>query len=202
VLLIGQTALQCSHTSEWVPFVVLAVLKIGRLDEIIYYVRTRRDVNSRETEACLRRSQKFSRTLEFGTSTFMDLTLKGLWPVVNASTLIAYGMTSRPILPSLMRLRETSLRQRTPSRVGWGLGSPSSPPSQDAKDNKIFEQVELTMPVLAVGGEKSFGPLQAVIMRHVATNVQEAVVAGSGHWLMEERPAETVALIRNFLDSP
>src|SRR6266566_357188 len=37
--------------------------------------------------------------------------------------------------------------------------------------------------------------------RHVATNVQEAVVAGSGHWLMEERPAETVALIRTFLDA-
>src|SRR6266481_1436115 len=74
--------------------------------------------------------------------------------------------------------------------------------SQDAKDNKIFEQVKLTMPVLAVGGERSFGSLQAVIMRHVATNVREVIVAGSGHWLMEERPAETVALIRNFLDSP
>jgi pimeloyl-ACP methyl ester carboxylesterase len=73
--------------------------------------------------------------------------------------------------------------------------------SQDAKDNKIFEQVKLSMPVLAVGGEKSFGSLQAVIMRHVASNVQEAVVAGSGHWLMEERPAETVALIRTFLDA-
>jgi len=73
--------------------------------------------------------------------------------------------------------------------------------SQDAKDNKILEQTKLTMPVLAVGGEKSFGPLQAVIMRYVATNVQEAVVAGSGHWLMEERPAETVALLRSFLDA-
>ena len=72
---------------------------------------------------------------------------------------------------------------------------------QDAKDNQIFEQVKLTMPVLAVGGEKSFGPTQAVIMRHVATHVQEAVIAGSGHWLMEERPVETVALIREFLDS-
>ena len=73
--------------------------------------------------------------------------------------------------------------------------------SQDAKDNKIFEQTKLTMPVLAVGGEKSMGPLQAVIMRNVATNVREAVVAGSGHWLMEERPVETVALIRGFLDA-
>src|ERR1700726_424841 len=74
--------------------------------------------------------------------------------------------------------------------------------SQDAKDNKVFEQTKLTMPVMAVGGEKSFGPLQAVIMRHVATNVQEEVVASSGHWLMEEKPAYTVALIRKFLDGP
>lgn len=74
--------------------------------------------------------------------------------------------------------------------------------SQDATDNKLFEQVELTMPILAVGGEKSFGAVQAVIMRHVATNVREAVVRGSVHWLMEERPKYTVKLIRDFLDSP
>ena len=73
--------------------------------------------------------------------------------------------------------------------------------SQDAKDNKLFEQTKLLMPVLAVGGEKSFGALQAVIMRHVATNVQEAVVSGSGHWLMEERSVETVASIRSFLEA-
>ena len=73
--------------------------------------------------------------------------------------------------------------------------------SQDAKDNQMFEQTKLSMPVLAVGGEKSFGSMQAVIMRHVATNVEEAVVKGSGHWLMEERPRETVALIRAFLDA-
>jgi len=74
--------------------------------------------------------------------------------------------------------------------------------STDAADNRVFEQVKLTMPVLAVGGEKSFGALQAVIMRHVATNVQEAVVPRSGHWLMEESPAYTVSLVRGFLDSP
>jgi pimeloyl-ACP methyl ester carboxylesterase/quercetin dioxygenase-like cupin family protein len=72
----------------------------------------------------------------------------------------------------------------------------------DAADNKVFEQVKLTMPVLAVGGEKSFGALQAVIMRHVAINVQEAVVPRSGHWLMEESPVYTVDLVRKFLDSP
>lgn len=74
--------------------------------------------------------------------------------------------------------------------------------STDAADNKVFEQVKLTMPVLAVGGEKSFGALQAVIMRHVAVNVQEAVVPHSGHWLMEESPDYTVGLVRKFLESP
>lgn len=74
--------------------------------------------------------------------------------------------------------------------------------SQDAKDNKVFEKTKLTMPVLAVGGEKSFGPLQAVIMRHVANNVQQEVVPASGHWLMEESPDYTIALIRKFLDAP
>ena len=66
----------------------------------------------------------------------------------------------------------------------------------------IRDRVKLMMPVLGVGGEKSFGALQAVIMRHVAINVQEAVVPRSGHWLMEENPVYTVNLVRNFLDSP
>jgi pimeloyl-ACP methyl ester carboxylesterase len=74
--------------------------------------------------------------------------------------------------------------------------------SQDAEDNKVFQQTKLTMPVLAVGGEKSFGATEAVVMRDVAVNVREAVVPNSGHWLMEESPAYTVALIRDYLKEP
>jgi pimeloyl-ACP methyl ester carboxylesterase len=72
---------------------------------------------------------------------------------------------------------------------------------QDAIDNLVFlAKGKLTMPVLAVGGEKSFGPTMAVVMRAAATDVEEVVIAGSGHWLMEERPAATVAAVRAFLD--
>jgi pimeloyl-ACP methyl ester carboxylesterase len=71
--------------------------------------------------------------------------------------------------------------------------------SQDVEDNKTFQRTKLTMPILAVGGEKSFGATEAIVMRNVAANVREAVVPGSGHWLMEESPAYTVALIRDFL---
>ena len=71
--------------------------------------------------------------------------------------------------------------------------------AQDAEDNKAFQQTKLTMPVLAVGGEKSFGATQAAVMRNVAVNVREAVIPRSGHWLMEESPTFTIALIRDFL---
>ena len=56
------------------------------------------------------------------------------------------------------------------------------------------------MPVLAIGGEKSFGTAMADDLRFVATNVTGAVIPNSGHWLMEEQPAATVAAIRAFLD--
>ena len=71
---------------------------------------------------------------------------------------------------------------------------------QDAIDNRAFmARGKLTMPVLAVGGEKSFGPTMAVVMRVAATDVTELVIPNSGHWLMEEQPAATVAAVRDFL---
>jgi pimeloyl-ACP methyl ester carboxylesterase len=71
---------------------------------------------------------------------------------------------------------------------------------QDATDNKAFvAKGMLTMPVLAAGGEKSFGPMMAAVMRAAATNVQTAVVPNSGHWVMEENPAATIKLVEDFL---
>jgi pimeloyl-ACP methyl ester carboxylesterase len=72
---------------------------------------------------------------------------------------------------------------------------------QDALDNKAFvAKGKLTMPVLAMGGEKSFGPTMAVVMRAAATDVSELVIPRAGHWLMEEQPAATIAAVRAFLD--
>jgi pimeloyl-ACP methyl ester carboxylesterase len=74
---------------------------------------------------------------------------------------------------------------------------------QDAIDNRAWLAAhgKLTMPVLAVGGEKSFGSMMAVDARAGAVDVQERVIAGAGHWLMEEQPVATVAAIRDFLDA-
>ena len=72
---------------------------------------------------------------------------------------------------------------------------------QDAVDNQAFLAAgKLSMPVLAIGGEKSFGPTMATVMRAAASNVEQMVIPDSGHWLMEEQPQATVAAVRAFLD--
>ncbi len=73
---------------------------------------------------------------------------------------------------------------------------------QDAIDNRawIAKGGRLTMPVLAVGGAKSFGPTMAVVMRAAADDVTEAVVPDSGHWLMEEQPDATIDVVTKFLN--
>jgi pimeloyl-ACP methyl ester carboxylesterase len=71
---------------------------------------------------------------------------------------------------------------------------------QDAVDNKAYlARGPLTMPVLAIGGEKSFGETMATVTRFAATNVRGVVIPDSGHWLMEEQPAATTAAIAEFL---
>ena len=73
---------------------------------------------------------------------------------------------------------------------------------QDAIDNQQFlAKGKLSMPVLAIGGEKSFGATMAKIMQFAASNVREAVIPGSGHWIMEENPTATISMVRAFLDT-
>jgi pimeloyl-ACP methyl ester carboxylesterase len=73
---------------------------------------------------------------------------------------------------------------------------------QDAIDNQGFlAKGKLAMPVLAIGGEKSFGKTMADIMGFAANDVRGGVIPDSGHWIMEENPAATVAMVRAFLDA-
>ena len=71
---------------------------------------------------------------------------------------------------------------------------------KDADDNKKALTPKLAMPVLAIGGAKSFGAMEAVVMRNAASDVTEVVIPGAGHWLMEEQPAATIKAVRQFLD--
>lgn len=70
---------------------------------------------------------------------------------------------------------------------------------QDAEDNKAAMATKLAMPVLAIGGEKSFGANEAIVMRNAADDVTELVIPDAGHWLMEEAPSATITAVRGFL---
>lgn len=75
---------------------------------------------------------------------------------------------------------------------------------QDAVDNRalLAERGKLKMPVLALGGEKSFGLKMAEVMRAGADDVTAGIIPNSGHWIMEENPGATVKLVRDFLGRP
>jgi pimeloyl-ACP methyl ester carboxylesterase len=73
--------------------------------------------------------------------------------------------------------------------------------TQDAIDNKalLAAKGKLSMPVLALGAEKSFGPGMADEVRYVASDVTGGIVPASGHWIMEENPHATLQLVTGFL---
>jgi len=68
-----------------------------------------------------------------------------------------------------------------------------------ARDFAQFAQNRLTMPVLSIGGEKSLGAVLGQQMKLVALDVRVVVLPGAGHWLMEERPKETMDALLKFL---
>jgi pimeloyl-ACP methyl ester carboxylesterase len=73
---------------------------------------------------------------------------------------------------------------------------------QDAIDNRAFlAHDKLHAPVLALGGEKSFGAMMAKVMLAGATDVTGGIVPASGHWIMEENPQATIQLARDFIGS-
>ena len=57
----------------------------------------------------------------------------------------------------------------------------------------------LTMPILAVGGEASFGDHVAGAMKLVADDVQGVVIPNVGHFVAEEAPGEMLTALTAFL---
>jgi pimeloyl-ACP methyl ester carboxylesterase len=56
--------------------------------------------------------------------------------------------------------------------------------------NEERKKTLLTIPVLGIGGENSWGPAPAAGMTPAANDVQTAVIPGAGHWVAEQAPEE------------
>jgi len=70
---------------------------------------------------------------------------------------------------------------------------------QDAADFAGFAKKKLDMPFLVLTGEKASGPFLIEQARLVANNVDGRIIAGSGHWLMEEATQQVIPPIVDFL---
>ncbi|HEV7522852.1 MAG TPA: alpha/beta hydrolase [Candidatus Angelobacter sp.] len=81
-------------------------------------------------------------------------------------------------------------------RAGWAYFV-SFP--QAAKDFAELSKTKLTMPVLAIGGDKANGTLLGDQMKLVSTDATVIVLKNTGHWLMEENSKETIDALTKFL---
>jgi pimeloyl-ACP methyl ester carboxylesterase len=81
-------------------------------------------------------------------------------------------------------------------RAGWAYFVSFQ---QAARDFAQLSRIKLTMPVLAIGGEKANGAVLGEQMKLVATSATEIVLKNTGHWVLEEQPKQTTNALLNFL---
>jgi pimeloyl-ACP methyl ester carboxylesterase len=70
---------------------------------------------------------------------------------------------------------------------------------QDAADFAGFARTPLTMPILALGGEKSLAKLLVEQAELIGTHVTAVTILDAGHWLMEEARDRTLEELVAFL---
>jgi pimeloyl-ACP methyl ester carboxylesterase len=81
-------------------------------------------------------------------------------------------------------------------RAGWAYFVSFG---QAAKDFAQLSQMKLSMPALAIGGDKANGELLGQQMKIVASDAQVVVLKKTGHWVLEENPKGTTDALMNFL---
>jgi pimeloyl-ACP methyl ester carboxylesterase len=81
-------------------------------------------------------------------------------------------------------------------RAGWAYFA-SWP--QTANDFAEMAKTKLSMPLLAIAGEKASASTLMPQAQLVGSNVSMVTIKDSGHWVMEEKQKETIDALMNFL---
>lgn len=81
-------------------------------------------------------------------------------------------------------------------RAGWAYFVSFG---QAAKDFAQLSQIKLSMPALAIGGDKANGELLGQQIKIVASDAKVVVLKNTGHWVLEENPKGTTDALTNFL---
>jgi pimeloyl-ACP methyl ester carboxylesterase len=67
------------------------------------------------------------------------------------------------------------------------------------EDHKEAARTKLNVPILAIGGECSYGGKVFEAWRPLVDDVSQAVVEGAGHWPADENPDELARVLLDFL---
>ena len=88
-----------------------------------------------------------------------------------------------------------------PGAMHNSLGGQFAAFATDAVENQALfaKGGKLPMPVLAIGGDHSYGAAMEAEIESVATHVEGAVINNSRHWIMEEQPRQAVEVIVAYL---
>jgi pimeloyl-ACP methyl ester carboxylesterase len=68
-----------------------------------------------------------------------------------------------------------------------------------AADFAELAKTRLPFPVLSIGGAKANGAALGAQAKLVASDVTVIVLEDTGHWILEERPEETISALSHFL---
>ena len=63
-----------------------------------------------------------------------------------------------------------------------------------------FGKTRLGMPVTSIGGEKASGEALGAQMKLISSNPAVVIIKGSGHWILEEKPDDTMAAVTKALE--
>jgi len=85
-----------------------------------------------------------------------------------------------------------------PGRMAAGFAYFASFP-QTAIDFADLAKTRLAIPVLSIGGAKANGAALGAQAKLVASDVRVIILENTGHWIMEERPRETISALVEFL---
>jgi pimeloyl-ACP methyl ester carboxylesterase len=94
--------------------------------------------------------------------------------------------------------RAYTMEYARPGRMAAGFAYFASFP-KTATDFSELSKTQLVVPVLSIGGAKANAAALGAQAKLIASDVKVIVLEDAGHWILEERPKQTIAALVEFL---
>ncbi len=90
---------------------------------------------------------------------------------------------------------------QAPGALKAGLRTYAAVAEDGVENEKVLKRDgKLSMPVLALGGAFSLGPMMGAITAEIASNFAVDIIEGAGHFIAEEKPAAILRALTDFYE--